>query len=68
MKSELETYLLRNRSTTYSTTGLSPAEMLFRRKIRTKLPDIAEHRILDDEERDRESERKCKGKIYGDNK
>ena len=68
MKSELETYLMMYRSTPHSTTGMSPAEMLFRRKIRTKLPDIAEHRVPDDEERDRDSERKGKGKIYGDDK
>ena len=35
---ELHKYLLQYRATPHSTTGKSPAEMLFNRKIKTKLP------------------------------
>lgn len=65
-KDELLTYLLMYRSTPHSTTGVSPAEMLFRRKIRTKIPDIVNYENLDDIVRDRDSEMKGKGKIYAD--
>ena len=68
MRTELQTYLMMYRSTPHSTTGMSPAEMLFKRKIRTKIPDISDHRVSDHEIRDRDSERKGKGKIYGDNR
>ena len=37
-KAELHKYLLQYRATPHPTPGLSPAEMLFQRKIRTKLP------------------------------
>ena len=37
-KAELHKYLLQYRATPHPSTGLSPAEMLFQRKIRTKLP------------------------------
>ena len=68
-KSDLQTYLLIYRSTPNTTTGVSPAELLFRRKIRTKLPDLQQYFTLDDlEVRDRDSENKGKGKLYGDSK
>ena len=41
-KREMEKYLLAYSSTPYSTTGMSPAEMLFNRKLRTKLPHLAD--------------------------
>ena len=53
------------RSTPHSTTGVSPAELLFGRKIRTKLPQLQEF-TCDDEVRDHDSERKEKGKMYAD--
>ncbi|XP_052777763.1 uncharacterized protein LOC128215074 [Mya arenaria] len=68
MRTELQTYLMMYRFTPHSTTGMSPAEMLFKRKIRTKIPDISDHRVSDHEIRDRDIERKGKGKIYGDNR
>ena len=37
-KKELQTYLLQYRSTPHTTTGKSPAELLFNRKLQTKLP------------------------------
>ena len=39
-KEELYTFLLQYRATPHSTTELSPAEMLFGRKINTKLPQV----------------------------
>ena len=39
-KQELYNYLLQYRATPHTSTGLSPAEMLFGRKIQTKLPQI----------------------------
>ena len=48
------------RSTPHSTTGISPAELLHGRKMRTKLPELAETNIDDIEIRDRDSENKEK--------
>ena len=39
-KDQLYTYLLHYRATPHITTGFSPAEMLFNRKLQTKLPQI----------------------------
>ena len=52
-------------STPHSTTGVSPAELLFKRRIRTKLPHLKEFGIEDDV-RDRDSQRKAKGKVYAE--
>ena len=40
------------RSTLHSTTGVSPAELLFGRKLKSKLPEINEDRSLDEEMHD----------------
>ena len=53
------------RSTPHSTTGVSPAQLLFGRRIRTKLPHLQEFSI-EDEVRDRDIKRKKKGKVYED--
>jgi len=47
-------------STPHSTTGVSPAELLFGRKIRTKIPEIADYSIDDIAVRDQDSEKKRK--------
>ena len=39
-KAELQNYLLQYRSAPHSTTGVSPAEALFGRKLKTKLPQL----------------------------
>ena len=39
-RSELYNYLLQYRATPHTTTGKSPAEMIFNRKIQTKLPQL----------------------------
>ena len=46
------------------TTGVSPAELLFRRKLRTRIPGIEEFSVDDQEVRERDSEAKEKGKLY----
>ncbi|XP_055609554.1 uncharacterized protein K02A2.6-like [Uranotaenia lowii] len=62
---ELQKFLLTYRAASHSTTGRSPAELLFGRKIRTKLPLMVSSR--DDEElRDRDAMVKQKGKEYSD--
>ena len=45
---ELRKYLLAYRSTPHTTIGVSPAELLYGRKIRTKMPEFE-----DDEEEER---------------
>ena len=67
-KEELQTYLIMYRSTAHSVTGVSPAEKLLGRRMRTKLPDLCEYRESDYEIRDRDSERKQRGKEYTDRK
>ena len=55
------------RSNSHSNTGVNPTERLCGREYRTKLPQLAELNT-DTEVRDRDSERKEKGKIYGKSK
>ena len=52
-------YLLANRSNPHTTKGASPAELLFCRKMPTKLPDLREESIAS-EMRDRDGEMKAK--------
>jgi len=75
LKKELHKFLLAYRTTPHSTTGIAPAEMLFRRKIRTKLPEIRPVDISDtvtdldlETVRYRDTEEKRKGKNYTDAK
>ena len=69
-RQELNKFLLAYRSTPHQTTGVSPAELLFGRKIRTKLPELdsASRPILDEAIRDRDILRKQRGKEYADEK
>ena len=61
----MDNFSMMCRSTPHSTTGVSPAELLFRRRMRTKLPHLQKFGI-EDEVRDRDSERKAKGKVYAE--
>ncbi|XP_062511687.1 uncharacterized protein K02A2.6-like [Corticium candelabrum] len=63
---ELQRFLLAYRSTPHSTTGVSPAELLFRRPMRSKLPAITDTVSDDVSVRDRDSARKQTTKDYAD--
>ena len=69
-KRELFKFLLNYRATPHTTTSLSPAELLFNRKIHTKLPQInAESETKCHEEvKKRDSTAKAKMKVYADSK
>ena len=54
------------RSIDHTTTGKSPAELLFNRKIRGKLSELHGNCCLDLETRDRDAEVKAKTKTYAD--
>ena len=41
MKRELYRFLLAYNSTPHQTTGIAPAELLFGRKVRTKMPELS---------------------------
>ncbi|KAL9956906.1 hypothetical protein ACROYT_G038461 [Oculina patagonica] len=68
-RKEMQKFLLGYRSTPHTTTGVSPAKLLFGREIRSKLPGVEELRSdgSDSEVLDRDRERKQKGKDYADN-
>ena len=66
---EMRKYLMQYRALPHNTTGRSPAEMLFNRHIRTKLPLTgAGYHPLDQEVRDRDAEQKMRAKLYADNR
>ena len=62
---ELNIYLAAYRALPHPTTGVSPAELLFGRKIRTKLPELSDVHV-EQEVRDKDSEQKSKSKSYAD--
>lgn len=66
-RAELQKYLLAYRTSPHSVTGVSPAKLMFGRELRDKLPCI--HKAsewVDEEMRDRDAEKKEKGRKYGD--
>ena len=72
-RTELNKHVLAYRSTAHTTTGKSPAEMLYGRNISTKLPDIGELGEVDDnvslqQTRDRDAEKKQVATDYADNR
>ena len=64
----MQTYLIAYRNTPHPTTGMCPAELMFRRKLRTKLPELREEVRLDEEMRDNGKDKKEKMKDYADNR
>ncbi|XP_049886625.1 uncharacterized protein K02A2.6-like [Pectinophora gossypiella] len=70
-KESLLDYLTMYNSTPHSVTGRTPAELFFNRRFRDKLPmvnDTMEGIAKDSEVKDRDQERKERGKDYGDRK
>lgn len=67
---DLQTYLMMYRSTPHSTTLKSPAELMFNRNIRDKLPSVEQKKDewMDGEVRERDALMKQKGKEYADRK
>ena len=59
-------YLATYRTTPHTVTGVCPAELLFGREIRTKMPELRETTVNDDELRDRDWEKKIEAKTYAD--
>lgn len=67
-KKEIRKYLFAYRTTPHSTTGVSPAELMFRRKLRTKLPQVEnlQENVFDEEMRDKDVYSKYRNKLYVD--
>ena len=66
---ELRKYVAKYRGLDHPTTGRSPAELLFKRKVRGRLPEFKIDHQSDmniTEVRDRDAEQKGKAKIYAD--
>ena len=66
---ELNKFLLAYRSTSHITTGVSPAELFFKRKLTTKLPEFtgdgeSQMGVALQQVRDRDSEKKKQAKHY----
>lgn len=67
-REELSSYLMMYRTTPHSVTGVCPAELLFKRKLRTRLPGLGDEPIEDFEVRDRDTEQKAISKEYADSR
>jgi len=67
---QLQKHLKMYRAAPHPTTGKSPAELLFARKFRTKLPDIRTNPVRQDiqEARDQDRKEKARQKMYKDGK
>ncbi len=66
-KNELRRYVTKYRGLPQTTTGKSPAELMFNRQIKGKLPDLnVGSRRNDLKKRDRDAEQRSKMKSYAD--
>lgn len=65
---EIEAYkfVLLYNSTPHSTTGMPPAQLLFQRQLRDKLPSILQPSVLRDEFSDRDASKKFDGQVNAD--
>lgn len=61
-KKALNSYLLAYRAAQHLTTGKSPAEMLYNRQMKTKLPRMLQEGNVDKETRERHDREKLKQK------
>ncbi|XP_053390578.1 uncharacterized protein K02A2.6-like [Mercenaria mercenaria] len=64
-KTEISSFLMNYRSTPHPSTGLSPYELMFNRKMKTKLPQFSVFR-KDKYVRERDTKAKMKNKRYAD--
>ena len=67
-RKELNKFLMAYRSTPHTTTGASPAKLLFGREIRTKVPCLKRESQMNGDVAVRDALLKEKGKIYSDQK
>ena len=66
-KDELDKFLLAYRTTPHSSTGATPAFLMFGKELKTKLPELRPNKsVLDESTRDRDWNQKLAGKMYGD--
>ena len=65
-RKEMRKYLTSYRSIEHPITEKSPAELLFARKMRGKLPDVTTNHVPDVAVRDRDAEQKGKANMYAD--
>jgi len=63
---EMRKFLTAYRITPHSSTGVSPAKLLFNREIRSKIPELTKCEYTDSEARDRDAEMKQKRTDYAD--
>ena len=63
---ELRKYLTAYRSFPHNATGRSPAELLFNRKVKGKIPAFRIDHAYDHEVHDRDAQQKAKSKAYAD--
>ena len=62
-KKAVQTHLIAYRNTPHPSTGVCPAELLFQRKLRPKLPESREVAKLDEEVRHRDGSKKGRKRI-----
>lgn len=65
-RAELRKYLMMYHAAAHSTTGKAPMELMFGRKMRTKLPIVPSTAAEYEEVKDRDTVEKEKGKQYAD--
>ena len=65
-RAELRKYFTAYRSFPHNTTGRSPAELLFNRKVNGKIPAFRIDHAYDHEVHDHDAEQKAKSKAYAD--
>ena len=65
-KKHLHKFLLNYRTTPHCTTGYTPAQLLFNRKVQNKLPQLADSKQINSQEVKRKDEAKAKIKVHVD--
>jgi len=66
LKVDMRKFLATYRTTPHSSTGVSPAKLLFNREIRPKIPELTNCEYIDSEARDRDAEMKQRRTDYAD--